>query len=138
MTDNPSYRLALQFIHDNDLLTLSTGKHVIDGDNLWVNIVDATLRPATEAKLEAHDKYIDIQIPLSAPEQFGVRARKDCTHPTGPYDEANDIIFFDDPIDDIKTVAPGQMIVFPPETAHAPLIGSGKIHKAIFKVRMEE
>ena len=31
----------------------------------------------------------------------------------------------------------GEVITFEPDTAHAPLIGEGTIHKAIFKVRAE-
>ena len=34
------------------------------------------------------------------------------------------------------TVAQGEMITFEPEQAHAPLIGEGTIHKAIFKVKV--
>lgn len=135
MLHNCYYRQAIEYIVNHDLNALPTGKHVIDGDNLWVNIVDADLRSPSEAKLEAHDKYIDIQVPLSGSEQFGTKSREDCMLPAGPFDEANDIVFFNDPIDDIVTVLAGEMIVFMPSEAHAPLIGKGKIHKAIFKVR---
>ena len=34
------------------------------------------------------------------------------------------------------TVEVGQAITFDPDTAHAPLIGEGTIHKAIFKVKV--
>ena len=34
------------------------------------------------------------------------------------------------------TVKVGEAITFDPDTAHAPLIGEGKIHKAIFKVEV--
>ena len=135
IADNPYYLKALDFIKNNDLNTLVKGKHVIDGDNLWVNIVDAELRDAKDAKFEAHNKYIDIQIPLSATEQFGVKARNVCTQPIGEFNDADDYILFDDEIETIETVKAGEMIVFTPDTAHAPLIGKGKILKAIFKVK---
>lgn len=134
--DNPYYLKALDFFKNNDLNSLANGKHIIDGDNLWVNIVDAELREAKDAKFEAHNKYIDIQIPLTATEQFGVRPRKDCTQPLGEFNDADDYILFDDEIETIETVKAGEMIVFTPDTAHAPLIGNGKIHKAIFKVKV--
>ena len=136
MNTNPHYLRAIAFIESQDLRSLATGKHVIDGDNLWVNIVDADLRSAAEAKLEAHNQYIDIQVPLSGPEKYGVKAREECTLPAGPFDESNDIVFFNDPITEFKSAAPGEWIVFEPSEAHAPLIGSGKIHKAIFKVKV--
>lgn len=135
IADNPYYLKALDFIKGTDLNTLATGKHVIDADNLWVNIVDAELREAKDAKFEAHNKYIDIQIPLSASEQFGVKPRKDCTQPIGEFNDADDYILFEDEIETIETVKAGEMIVFTLDTAHAPLIGKGKIHKAIFKLK---
>lgn len=70
----------------------------IDGENLWVNIVETELKPISLAKFEAHNKYIDIQIPLSGSEQFGVKERKACTQAFGMFDNENDYILFDDAI----------------------------------------
>ena len=136
LDDNKYYQEALQFIADNDLDELEPGKHVIDGDNLYVNIVDAKLKTPDEARLEAHGKYIDIQVPLSQAESFGVKPRRECTEPDGEYSEDNDIIFFKDRDWTTVTVELGQAITFDPDTAHAPLIGEGETHKAIFKVRV--
>lgn len=138
ISNNPHYDKALDFIKTNDLNSLANGKHIIDGGNLWVNIVDAELREAKDAKFEAHNKYIDIQVPLSASEQFGVKPRKDCKQPIGEFNDTDDYILFEDEIETIETVKAGEMIVFTPDTAHAPLIGKGKIHKAIFKVKSTE
>lgn len=138
MINNPNYIKALEYINTHDLNALPVGKHIIDGDNLWVNIMDADLRSVTDAKFEAHNEYIDIQIPLSTSEQFGVKPRKDCTQPIGEFNTDNDYILFADEIETIKTVKAGEMIVFDTDTAHAPLIGEGKIHKAIFKVKVEK
>lgn len=134
--ENPNYKRALEFIGNTDLHSLPNGTHVIDGKNLWVNIVDSQLRDKSEAKYEVHDSYIDIQIPLSGSETFGVMPRSMCTKPIGVMDEVKDILFFDDPLGPLMTVEPDKMIVFGPETAHAPLIGEGVIHKAIFKVKV--
>ena len=43
-TDNPYYAKALRFIEETDLAALPAGKHVIDGDHLWVNIVDSAMK----------------------------------------------------------------------------------------------
>ena len=48
-----------------------------------------------------------------------------------------DIMFFADPVYDLMTVKRGEVVVFAPEEAHAPLIGDGMIHKAIFKVKVQ-
>ena len=70
---NPNVQKALEFMKTTDLNQLPAGKHVIDGDNLWVNIVDSDLKSPSAAKLEAHAQYIDVQIPLSGPETFGIK-----------------------------------------------------------------
>ena len=94
------------------------------------------LRPVEQARLEVHDRYIDVQVPLSGTESFGVRPRNECLLPDGDMDRDNDIMFYKDPIETIINVKAGEVVVFPPDTAHAPLIGEGGIHKAVFKVRV--
>lgn len=136
LDDNKYYQQALQFIADNDLSELECGRHEIDGDNLYVNIVDARLRAPEEARLEAHDRYIDIQVPLGVAESFGVKPRRECAEQDGEYSEKDDIVFFKDRDWTTVTVELGQAITFDPDTAHAPLIGEGETHKAIFKVRV--
>ena len=138
ITSNPYYQRALEYIQQNDLNALPNGLHTIDGDNLWVNIVDSELRSSSEAKFEAHNQYIDIQIPLSAPESYGVKSRSECQQPIGEFNEADDYILFEDEITTIETRQPDDMIVFTPDDAHAPLIGEGPIHKAIFKVKVAD
>ena len=112
------------------------GKHIIDGENLFVNIVDSAMKTPEQARLEVHDKYIDIQIPLSKGESFGVKPRSECREADGEFNSEKDILFFKDKDWETVTVAQGEMITFEPEQAHAPLIGEGTIHKAIFKVKV--
>ena len=134
--NNPFYDKALQFIKDNDLGKLEAGKHLIEGEDLFVNIVDSTLKTPQEARLEVHDRYIDIQVPLSCAETYGVKPRSECTMPVGEMDPVKDILFYDDPVENTVTAQIGQAVTFAPDTAHAPLIGEGTIHKAIFKVKV--
>ena len=137
LMDNPFYAKAMEFLQDNDLFDLEAGKHIIDGDNLWLNIVDSKLKTTQEARLEVHDKYIDIQSPLSCEETFGIKPLSECTQPVGEMDPVKHILFYADPVEETVTVKAGEVITFEPDTAHAPLIGEGTIHKAIFKVRAE-
>lgn len=133
---NPYYAKAIEFIRTTDLNTLENGKHFIDGENLFVNIVDSTMKTPQQARLEVHDKYIDIQIPLSQGEVFGVKPRSECKDPVGQMDPVKDILFYSDPVEQTIEAGIGEVITFAPEMAHAPLIGEGTIHKAIFKVRV--
>lgn len=136
LMNNPYYAKAIEYIKTHDLNALENGKHLIDGEDLFVNIVDCALKTPQQARLEVHDKYIDIQIPLSQGETYGVKARSECTQPEGEMNEEKDILFYNDPVEETISAEPGEVITFAPETAHAPLIGEGTIHKAIFKVRV--
>lgn len=136
LENNKYYQAALEYIRNTDLNALENGKHVIDGDNLWVNIVDSNMKTPEVARLEVHNQYIDIQIPLSKAESFGVKPRSACQTPDGEYNPEKDILFFKDKDWETVTVAQGEAITFEPEQGHAPLIGEGTIHKAIFKVKV--
>lgn len=136
INSNPYYQVALEYAKTHDLNALETGKHILDGDNLFLNICDSTMKTPQQARLEVHDRYIDVQIPLSKDETFGVKARCECTQPDGEMNSEKDILFYKDPVEETVTVRAGEMIVFEPNQAHAPLIGEGTIHKAIFKVKV--
>lgn len=136
LTGNKYYKAALKFIAENDLSAMENGKHILDGDNLFVNIVDSKLKTPQEARLEVHNVYIDIQVPLSKAESYGVKPRSEAKGPEGDFNTEKDILFYTDKDWQTITVDKGQPITFDPDTAHAPLIGEGEIHKAIFKVKV--
>ena len=135
LENNPNYVRALEYIRNTDLNSLESGKHLIDGDNLFVNIVDSKMKTPEEARLEVHDRYIDIQVPLSKAESFGVKPRSACTEPDGEFNAEKDILFYKDKDWETVTVEAGKAVTFDTDTAHAPLIGEGTVHKAIFKVK---
>ena len=135
-TKNPNYIKALEYMAANDLNSLENGKHIIDSDNLFVNIVDSQMKTPEQARLEVHDKYIDIQVPLSKGESFGVKPRSECREQDGEFNHEKDILFYKDKDWKSVSVKAGEKIVFDTDTAHAPLIGEGTIHKAIFKVKV--
>lgn len=133
---NPNFVKALEYIGSHDLASMENGTYQIDADNVYVNIVECEMRPQSQARLEVHDVYIDVQIPLSGPETFGVKPRSACREQDGEMNLVNDIMFFNDTEYDLKVVGKGEIVVFAPEDAHAPLIGEGLIRKAIFKVKV--
>ncbi|MCR5276585.1 MAG: YhcH/YjgK/YiaL family protein [Bacteroidales bacterium] len=136
LENNPYYAKAQEFIRNNDLAALEDGKHVLDGDNLWLNISESAMKTREQALLEVHNRYIDIQIPLSKAESFGVKPRCECKDPVDAFNEVKDIQKFHDRYDQVVTLQPGEQITFEPDTAHAPLIGEGVIRKALFKIKV--
>ena len=44
LESNKYYQAALEYIKTTDLAALENGKHLIDGENLFVNIVDSAMK----------------------------------------------------------------------------------------------
>lgn len=131
---HPLFGKGLEFVKEHGA-TIAAGKYPIVGDELYVTIVRSDLRPANEALLEVHRKYIDIQVVFSGEESYGWSALSDCHIPHGEFDQLNDIGFYDDQHATLVKAHQGQFVIFFPQDAHAPLIGEGRIHKAIIKVK---
>ena len=117
-----------------DLEKLANGKIELEEDSLFLIISDSTLKSKEEAKLEVHNKYIDIQIPLSKVETFGVAPRKNLQNEVDVFNKDKDIQFFTDKATSFITLEPQQFIVFFPQDAHAPCIGEGSVKKIVVKV----
>jgi biofilm protein TabA len=125
---------AFEFLHTTDLRALSPGRHDIDGDRLFVLIDHKAGFGNAGARLEAHRRYIDIQYTIDGDEEIGWMPLARCRQPAGTFDEAKDIIFFDDRPITWVSVPPGSFTIFFPHDVHAPLGGTGVLKKAIVKV----
>ena len=86
------------------------------------------------ARLEAHRRYIDIQLVLDGDEQMGWKPLADCYNPMSEHSMEKDIGFFHDAPASWVSVPPDHFCIFFPEDAHAPLVGTGQIRKVIFKI----
>ena len=137
---NPFFAKAFAFLKRADLATLSAGKYEIAGDDCFAMINETSLKPIAEGRCEAHSKYIDIQMPVSAPETIGVAVTPECAI-EGAFKD-NDCVFMDVPFDTID-LKPGEFAVFfPPDDAHAPCLtrkvqdaGCSVHRKVVVKVR---
>jgi YhcH/YjgK/YiaL family protein len=100
-------------------------------------VQEMDLREVSQARLELHRKYIDIQLLLAGPaEVFGWSEKKDCLTPETDFDEAKDIQLFTDIPQCFYTVAQGQFSILFPEDGHAPMLGEGHVKKCIFKIAL--
>ena len=133
--ENEQFAALFAFMKQCAIDTLPVGRYEIDGDRLFLTIMEGPLKERTNAPLEAHDAYYDLQIPLSQAEEYGIGLREQCVSPRGEFDAERDIIFYDDAPTRYVTLQVGEAIIFAPEMAHAPMIGEGTIRKAVFKIR---
>ena len=133
---NPRFKAAFDFLAECNPKTIAPGRHEIIGDEVFVNVMEIDLKPRYEALLEVHDKYIDIQVIIggSTKEEFGWSERKDCKKAKGEFDTEKDVQFYTDEPQTFYTMREGQFSILYPEDAHAPMLGTGKIKKMIFKI----
>lgn len=131
---HPGFRLGFEFLRRTDLATLAGGRHEIDGDRVFALINRDPGRGHQGARLEAHRKYIDIQLLIDGAEEIGWRPTGQCAQVTEPYDEARDVAFFGDVPQTWIVLPTGKYMIFYPEDAHAPLAATGPNTKAVIKV----
>lgn len=131
---HPRFPEAFRFLRETDLATLAPGRHDIADDALFAIVTHGNGRSREEAPLECHRRYIDIQFVIAGKEEMGWKPVRDCLQPRSEYSEPKDILFFDDLPESWINTPPGNFCIFFPEDAHAPLVGSGSIHKVVVKV----
>lgn len=134
---HPSFKSVFDYLKQNDLSKVPTGRITLDADNIFINIDDAELRTQSEQVLEIHRQYIDIHIPLSGEEIVGWTPLDDLKVPSNePFDVKRDFALYTQKASTYFTVKPGQFYIMFPEDAHAPIIGKGTLRKLIAKVRV--
>ena len=137
----PGIAKAMKILN-NKLLRLAhkpDGRYEIDSDNLFFIIQRYTTKPIEQGRLEAHQKYIDVQYVVSGKEMIGYA-------PTGsleidtPYDKETDASFYKktDHITHLKLTS-GMFSIFYPVDAHMPgcqFDGPAQVHKVVVKIRV--
>ena len=63
---------CFDYANTHDLLSFEKGSHTIDGDDLFVNIVEYETTNAADRFWEAHRQYLDLTSCSAAPEQIDV------------------------------------------------------------------
>jgi YhcH/YjgK/YiaL family protein len=133
---HPLFKEAFEYLKSVDFSKVEAGKTELKGRYLFVTVSDSSLKIADNARLEVHNKYIDIQLPVSKAETFGWKARRDLNEAVEAFDEEKDIQFFNDKYETLITVLPGDFLIFFPEDGHAPCIGEEQIRKVVVKIKL--
>ncbi|MDR0810975.1 MAG: YhcH/YjgK/YiaL family protein [Paludibacter sp.] len=133
---HPLFAKAFAFLAETDLTALPTGKIELDGANLFVSVQEVTGKTEDVARMETHNNYIDIQVPLDATETMGYTPTAHLQQVTQPYNAEKDITFFADKAETLLNVKPFEMAIFFPEDGHQPCIATGVYRKIVVKVRV--
>lgn len=134
---SPLFKKAFEYLKTLDYNNLETGKTELQGKDLYVNITDSKLKTVEDAKMEVHNLYADIQLPVSTAETFGWIDRSKLKDERDPYNPEKDIQFFKEKSTSYVTILPRDFVIFFPEDGHAPQIGEGDIRKIVVKVKVK-
>ena len=121
---------ALLFIEKTNLAALPVGKHILDGENLFVIVIEGNL--SSEVQFESHQKYIDIHITLKGEDCIGWEAESG----KGVYNADQDCALFLSKGVSWNTIPEHCFALYFPQDAHAPMKGEGFIKKVVFKVKI--
>ena len=133
-TLSPRLKTLFDFLKTHDLRQMPLGRIEVDGDAVFINNVECDLISHEEQKLEVHRRYIDVHIPLDRSEIIGWSPLSALGESEKPFDETADFARYPQLAQVYTNVTPGQCFFAFPEDAHAPVIGFGKLRKAICKV----
>lgn len=130
-----SLKKGFEWLKTTDLKNIDCGQYEIDGKNIYANVQEYETK--TEAKYEAHKKYIDIQYMIQGKELIGVTNISNCSSCI-KYDSEKDIEFFElNSQDEYLELSEGNFLVLFPHDAHKPSISykdKATVKKVVVKV----
>ena len=135
-------RLArgLDIICNTDFENIKDGKYIVDVDNIFYSVSRYKTRTLEQSRFEAHKKYIDIQFIAKGEELFGHSPLEELNMVT-PYDDNNDIAFYDRPVSFSKIkFSQGMFAIVWPQDGHMPCVSMDQetdVLKIVVKVRTD-
>ena len=137
---NPErWEKAFQFLKLSDLKNLPIGKQELDGKNLFVAISEYTTKNKSEARYEAHKKYIDFQYVIEGEELIGLTTFE-MVEVTEPYNEEKDVEFYSYDGGEYIKATPENLFVFFPNDVHRPSIkveDNISVKKIVVKLKID-
>ena len=134
---HPNLDTAIDYLLTHDLSALPNGRTEVDGDEVFINVMDAALHPDAGYHPEYHKLYADLQIDITGGEGWG--------YTNLPGEEAGeftgDIGFRTSPDAVSGTLGEGRFVLFFPGELHKPGVarpGCAHVRKVVIKIRMED
>jgi YhcH/YjgK/YiaL family protein len=133
-----AFNKALDFAGRFDI-SQPDGRYEIDGDKLYAMVMTYQTKSADEARFEAHQKYIDIQLLLEGREFIDLSTGEKLGVDTA-YSDEKDVVFFTSPAYFTSVLLePGRFAVLYPDDIHRPcrrLDEPMQVRKIVIKVRI--
>ncbi len=127
---------AIDWLETHELAALPDGRTVIDGEHVFINVMEADLRPAKGADFEYHGEYADLQINLTGSEYWEWTM---IGEPTQEFDAEKDVGFMSGTAQVGGILGEGRFALFLPGELHKPSCLQGDcthVRKAVIKIEM--
>ncbi len=138
---NPErWEKAFTFLSEQNLADLDTGRHELEGADLYVMVSEYIPKGVDSVQFESHRLYADIQYVASGREQISIVPVNE-TIIVNPYDEESDVQFMEAIDANERIATPDNFFVFFPSNAHRPSVmanpyDSTQVKKIVVKVRL--
>ena len=116
-------------------------KYDIDGDVIYARVMSYDTPQPMDCKIEAHNKYIDVQSTIVGAEGISVFCRNQLTE-NQAYSQEKDVALFDYDESALRAHTinvPGYFTMLFPEDAHRPqefVKGFGRVKKFVIKIKL--
>ncbi len=130
-----AWSAAYDFLTEGGLDSLALGRHDLDGNGTFVNVQEYITKDS--AHFEAHRKYVDIQILTSGKEYIRISPVDGVKTEVSPYNDAEDIEFFDKDDYAERLLDGSNMIVLFPCDGHMPCmkaVENEPVRKVVVKI----
>lgn len=127
------------YIKDNDLRTFETGVYPIDGDNIFVNIVEYTTTTIENRFWETHKTYVDLHLMLTGAEEIHLNFLQNMSVKE-EYVEKTDVLLLEGCGNSFVRLTDNDFLICYPEDAHCTGVQVNTpqtIKKAIFKIKVD-
>ncbi|MDB8820966.1 MULTISPECIES: YhcH/YjgK/YiaL family protein [Peptostreptococcus] len=128
---------CFDYYKNNDLKSFEKGSHEIDGQRLFVNIVEYTTTKPENRFWEAHKNYLDLHLMLDGCEQIDLNFINNMK--LGEFVEKDDFLPMEGPKNSSVVLRDGDFLICYPADGHMTAVAVDepqKIKKAIFKIQI--
>jgi biofilm protein TabA len=135
---------AIKYLNENDMESVAPGKYEIDGDKMFVQVMDTQTSSRSERKPEVHRQYVDVQFLAKGEEQIAFYSDMQDNETDEEFLETRDIIFYknnEKARESLIKMEPGSFAIFFPWDVHVPAIAVNEpmiIRKVVIKVKVSE
>lgn len=130
-------RECFAYARDHDLAAYEKGSHPIDGDRLFVNIVEYKTTVPKERFWEAHREYLDLHLMLSGREKINLNFIENLEQKE--YVPKDDFLALEGKENSHVVLEAGDFLVCYPKDGHMTALQEEQpedIKKAIFKIKI--